>query len=521
MKKIFCFSILSILTSFLSAQNNDYNIWQLMPHQYSNGNYSGQQMMSYVIQTNGDSAKTIVIDGGLGGPLFQDDATYLKNFLGIIGREHVDAWFITHSDEDHLLALTNILNTPGNITIDTIYYSFPCADDITDQSKKAAYLDICDRAGISDCEECWLYVQDQHDGDVLMQSYRPYKLALQNTSLNVATHSLNTDEDYYFDNIRIHILKVCNPNLDWYPYNEGRNDQSVVFKILGQNPDTLKTILFLGDLGRRGGTELIDSEQDIVADYVQMAHHGMHAILPDNPSFYNEVSPKYALWPSPKSVYYYVNEKNVNDKSDKDAINDAGVLHNYVSGIEGLVLIPGCLSNLPSSINIPDVTYTFDATTPNLIMGNHISNSGNVLINGDASLYLISTNEIDINADSGTFVATYQSTFRAQIVPECNPSLELMQSQKKKLTISIPKDDRINIYPNPVDESIQIKFNLKNDALNNVTLFSVRGDKLRETGWFNMREGIKTMNLNDISGGIYILKIYTGGEIITKKIIVK
>ena len=75
------------------------------------------QMMSYIIQP--PSGPVVVIDGGNTG-----DADYLRDEIMKRGGE-VEAWIITHCHDDHYAALIEIMNNPGGVKINRIYYNFP------------------------------------------------------------------------------------------------------------------------------------------------------------------------------------------------------------------------------------------------------------------------------------------------------------------------------------------------------------------------------------------------------------
>ena len=63
---------------------------------------------SYLMKTTG--GKVIMVDGG-----FASDAENLRSHINKAGG-HVDLWFITHPHEDHMEALTTILDDPKGIT---------------------------------------------------------------------------------------------------------------------------------------------------------------------------------------------------------------------------------------------------------------------------------------------------------------------------------------------------------------------------------------------------------------------
>ena len=67
------------------------------------------QMMSFVLQT--ENGQLFVIDGGVRG-----DAEALLALLRKLGGPHpvIEGWFLTHVHEDHIAALTSILESRLN-----------------------------------------------------------------------------------------------------------------------------------------------------------------------------------------------------------------------------------------------------------------------------------------------------------------------------------------------------------------------------------------------------------------------
>ena len=76
------------------------------------------------------------------------------------------------------------------------------------------------------------------------------------------------------------------------------NDASMVYRMLVNGV----TILFTGDLQVDGGNHVLETvaKEDLKADIVQMAHHGQHAVTKE---FYEAVSPKICLWPTPQWLW--------------------------------------------------------------------------------------------------------------------------------------------------------------------------------------------------------------------------
>jgi beta-lactamase superfamily II metal-dependent hydrolase len=220
------------------------------------------QMMSYIIQP--PSGPVVVIDGGNTG-----DADYLRDeIMKRVGE--VEAWIITHCHDDHYAALIEIMNNPGGVKINRIYYNFPPQEWINQtepvykvQTGKIfdllhTYTDICTVV----CE-----------GDVI----EPAGLKIE----------------FLHDP-----AKVC--NLIDPSTNNGYavNDTSLVFRITFPNE---KTALFLGDLGPYAGDMLAERYgKKLKSDIVQMAHHGQNGV---NKNVYEYVQPEICLWSAPMWLY--------------------------------------------------------------------------------------------------------------------------------------------------------------------------------------------------------------------------
>ena len=235
-------SITGLLLGGCYSKTETFVLWQL-PSQ------TGNQMNSYVMQTvNG---KVIVIDGG-----YKGDVDYLKGFLGALGN-HVDLWFISHQHQDHVGALTEILQKQGSLKIDKIYGSL--------------------------LDEKWIEV---HYPDI-------ESAARLNEALEIAKKQvieLELGQILEIDRMTIEILGIKNPEI----INNGINNSSVVMRVW----DNQKSILFTGDLGVEGGDKLLAGKYKdrVKSDYVQMAHHGQDGVDED---FYKAVGPKYCIWPTP------------------------------------------------------------------------------------------------------------------------------------------------------------------------------------------------------------------------------
>ena len=118
------------------------------------------------------------------------------------------------------------------------------------------------------------------------------------------------------------------------------NNSSLVFRVESKS----KTILFLGDLGIKGGKVLLNKidAKFVKADYVQMAHHGQQGVDKD---FYKAVDADYALWPIPKWLWENradgkgYNTGNFKTFEVRVWMDELGIKTNYVSGLDGTVQI--------------------------------------------------------------------------------------------------------------------------------------------------------------------------------------
>lgn len=288
MKRIF-FAFLAVLlmSSCSMKEAETFTLWQLPSLRDNIGN-------SYVIQTSG--GKLIVMDGGLA-----TERNYLRGFIDALGNGKVDAWFVSHPHDDHMQALTDILEKPDGIVIEKIYHSRFTEDLFaTEPGSEAparrfyAALDAASDIEVIDC----------HCGD-----------------------------EFEIDGVNFKILTEKIPGMLTH-----YNDHSMVIKMW----DDCKSFVFLGDLGEEGGKKLMNSKymDDVKCDYLQMAHHGQNGC---NKEFYEKAQFRACLWPTPSWVYNNDLGKGFNTGHLKtievrDWMKEKGITEHYIS-FEGLVKI--------------------------------------------------------------------------------------------------------------------------------------------------------------------------------------
>lgn len=215
---------------------------------------TGGQTLSCVIESKDGSV--IVIDGGL-----KEDADHLIDTIQSMGGR-VSAWLITHPHDDHVGALTEILNRkPIPIEIDNVYYSFL-------ERSTYEHGDNMGRMG---------------DLDHLVAAFKNLPKERLHTPLRKG-QMIKVD-----DSMRIRVM-----NQPYRTLHNTFNNGSIAYRVdLGS-----RRILFLGDMGWEAGQNLIDKNkpEELRADVVQMAHHGQDGV---NENVYRMIHPEICLWPTP------------------------------------------------------------------------------------------------------------------------------------------------------------------------------------------------------------------------------
>lgn len=214
------------------------------------------QMMCYIIET--PAGETLVIDGG--NPC-KEEADFLYEQLRQRGGR-VHGWFFTHAHEDHVGALTHLLEDRPqlDIQIDRLYFHFP--DWAWLSQKEGAAVNTRFFAAI---EKHKLPVTIPCAGDVI-----PFG----GLSVEILRHPVNY-ADYPQINPTSMPLRVHFPKRD---------------------------VLFLGDLDVYGQEEVLKAcgAAKLRCDIVQMAHHGQGGV---DRAFYELVRPKICLYPTPKWLW--------------------------------------------------------------------------------------------------------------------------------------------------------------------------------------------------------------------------
>lgn len=91
-------------------------------------------------------------------------------------------------------------------------------------------------------------------------------------------------------------------------------------------------------------------------------------------------------------------------------------------------------------------------------------------------------------------------------------------SWQPSLGVNDSKLSTFNVYPNPsTDRNVTVAFGSTIEK-GNIAIYSLAGAKVFET---TMQENTQTVNLSDLASGIYIMKLQSGNNTSTKKLILK
>jgi beta-lactamase superfamily II metal-dependent hydrolase len=269
-----------IKLSASASSKSDFILWQLPSQVNTHGN-------SYVLQMK--NGKVCVIDGGT-----KDETSYLRGFLAALGNE-VEAWFISHPHFDHIGALNEILKTPGDLKINTIYHS--------------------------EMSESYFGMEPEYEDQTIDFYQNLIKSGIKVHDLNKPGQIIKIEKTTF------KILSIKNEEIKVNPYN----NQSVVIRVW----DASKSIVFLGDLGIEGGDKLLKSafKKDLDCDYLQLAHHGQRGVSKD---FYRSIKFKACLWPTPLWLWNNdagngYNSHNWETVEIRNLMDEIGIKKHYIS----------------------------------------------------------------------------------------------------------------------------------------------------------------------------------------------
>ncbi len=229
-------------------------------------NYTPSQMTGFVIVT--ENKKIIVIDGGNTG-----DTSGFIDRLNRTASEYecesrINLWLLTHPHDDHY----------------GVFRRFSCMQ----RTGQYTLPDV----------DCFSYYQLPDEYGRTEHPALAWQLPELNSELaatKIPLKPFGKGTTFSFDNLKIEILRVPNPNITANTINNA----SSVIRFTEKRPSHDDFVwLVLGDLGVEGGRELLSMYPggELRADAVQMAHHGQNGV--DHP-VYEAISPRFAFWTTP------------------------------------------------------------------------------------------------------------------------------------------------------------------------------------------------------------------------------
>lgn len=244
--------------------------------------YVGQGDGSYI---HGPSGKNYFIDGG-SSDLKEVGKNQILPFLKSKGVKQIDYWFISHSDEDHISGLKEILKDNYQIA----YLFLPKMK--RNNSKYQELISLAKQAGTK-----VVYIQK---GNILEEK----------------------------SNGKMMIMKCIYPSIDNLTSEESCNENSAVFRLEFLNIKGL----FTGDIGFQGEEVLLQNKNLLSdCDFLKVAHHGSK----------NSTSDRFLQVVQPEISLISCGEKNSYGHPHKEVLNRLAAIKSriYITYREGAVTI--------------------------------------------------------------------------------------------------------------------------------------------------------------------------------------
>ena len=200
----------------------------------------------------------IIVDGGR-----DIDSNLVLEYIKRFGNGKVNHWFITHAHSDHVGALLDILEKE-DIIIENIYYYFNSLE--------------------------WYKENDKRGFETEEKMIKQ----LGNSKIKNRVEC-QTNQIIKIDNIECEIIRIANEEII---SSDAGNDCSMVFKFTAT--DVNKSIIFLGDAYTYASEELLENSEKLIADVVQMAHHGQYGVTQE---VYNAINPEICFFNAPRGRY--------------------------------------------------------------------------------------------------------------------------------------------------------------------------------------------------------------------------
>ena len=245
-----------------------------------NVNNAVQQGDAHLISKNN---KHMLVDTG--------HAKYATNVLiPFLKNKHIDTIdyiLITHPHNDHYGGIKSLIE--NHIHIHTIYMNMPTKEQMDKEYWGGTYDELLEIQALT--KKYHITLSSIHIGDKLKFD--------SNTFMEVL---------YVYNGINTPVGKT------------DINDMSVISMLHhGKN-----RFLFTGDLNKKLGTYIAKQPTNIHADILKAPHHGTEGFAPN--SFFEKVSPKVLIVPSPKHLWFSKRSKRT---------RDLAIAHHYKTYVNG------------------------------------------------------------------------------------------------------------------------------------------------------------------------------------------
>ena len=258
---------------------------------FQSNDASKRQQLSGVFKAADGSL--LIVDGGV-----PENADKLSGTIKELGGT-VDAWIITHPQDDHVGALYEILhnNTAGIKikNIDSNFHNFMWYAETAPEEQGMVWNLMTELEEEKNSAEGPSLHSDIKRGDVITVS--------ENISVKVLNDPMKIENSSY-----------------------AINDSGIMYDILFEG----KHFFIAGDMGPDGGDILLEQGvlAGVEADYCVMAHHGQNGVKED---FYRELSPKACIWSCPPWLFdaQFGNTGGLKTYETKQWIKKMNISKNY------------------------------------------------------------------------------------------------------------------------------------------------------------------------------------------------
>ena len=239
---------------------------------------------SFIITT--EDGKVIAVDGG-----HYTDTEYFVQYLKAVtgsDKPHIDAWFLSHPHDDHCEVFLDVVENRSEVSFDKVYANFP---------ETAFYEDA-----------------DEWAVQVLTDYYRLLP------RFEGKTAELTEGDVFNVGAVKFTVFYTFNPEF------KRCNSASTIMRMdLGGT-----SVMFTGDAWIDSGNYVVEKYANsglLDCDICKMAHHGNDGV---DRAFYEAVSPRICLWPTPSWVWENTNG-NLTTPEVRAWMDEIGVEKNYVA----------------------------------------------------------------------------------------------------------------------------------------------------------------------------------------------